>query len=468
MAKQVDTNSFELIKDNPLSAEGVFMYSGKMIGFPDLEQNKLYPVYRPAEELEKAAETFNGVPFIIDHEMLGNGGTPYDKRPASGVLMNVKYKLGKLFGDLKIWSEAMKSKILNGVKELSLGYRSVYERRRGVFNGQRYDFIQRNLRGNHLALVKNGRMGSEMRVYDFQEANTFDSIEFDINNITKDVIMGEKAENKEVEKKTSDEFVSVEKLYAKFPEHKEWIDANKYTRSKDEEEEGKKEEKEEEKPEKPEADKSEEEKKEGDKDGVEVVKSDESKTGFITKKVEDEKVDKRKLIDQIGGILKDKVDDEIIRTILGKAEEIAYNGSEKTKADDADEEKKEEVKEEEKKEEVKEEETKDGCGMDADEIRKEAKVEALKTLRAMDDFASKVFPICGKFTYDAMESVEEMAEEACKRMKLESNGNAMATINGFLAAKSSQQIRFTLDAKEHKTVRFEDEVKSRLDKIFSK
>lgn len=467
MAKQVDSNSFELIKDNPLSASGVFMYSGKMIGFPDLEQNKLYPVLRPPEELEKAAETFNGVPFIIDHEMLGQGATPYDKRPANGVLMNVKYKLGKLYGDLKIWSETMKSKILNGVKELSLGYKSVYERSRGVYNGQRYDFIQRNLRGNHLALVKNGRMGSEMRVYDLCEANTFDSVEFDINNKEKDNEMAKENEEKEVEKKTSDEFVSVEKLYAKFPEHREWIDENKYTRSKDEEEEGKEEEKEEENPPaKPEADKSEEEDKSSE-DKVIVEKDKESKTGFITKKVEDEKVDKRKLIDQIGGILKGKIDDELIRTVLGKAEEIAYNGSEKSESDDADEEKKEEVKEE-KKDEVKEEETKDGCGMDAEEIRKEAKAEALKTLRAMDDFASKIFPHCGKFTYDAMEGVEQMAEEACKKLKLEDNGNPVATINGFLAAKSSQQIRFTLDASEKKISNLDDEVKSRLNKLFSK
>ena len=317
---------------------------------------------------------------------------------------------------------------------------------------------------DHLALVKNGRMGSEMRVYDFREANTFDSVEFDINNKEKEVIMEKDKEQKEVEKKTSDEFVSAEKLYAKFPEYKEWIDANKYTRSEDEE--PKKDE--EEKSKASEKGDAEDPKKKDTEDNIVVEKDKDSKTGFITKKVEDEKVDKRKLIDQIGGILKSKdLDDEIIRTIIGKAEEIAYNGSEKSEADD-EEEKKEEVKEE-KKEEVKEEETKDGCGMDADEIRKQAKEEAIKTIRAMDDFASKVFPHCGKFTYDSMESVEQMAEEACKKLNLETNGNAVATINGFISAKSAQKVVFTLDANEqHKAVNLEDEVKSRLNKIFSK
>lgn len=454
MSKEVDSNSFELVKDNPLSAEGVYLYSGKMIGLPDLDPNKLYPVYRPAEELEKAADSFNNVPFIIGHEMIGKGATPYDQRPASGVLTNVKYKAGKLYGDLKIWSEKMKDKILSGVKELSLGYKSVYERSRGVFKGQTYDFIQRNLRGNHLALVKNGRMGSEMRVYDAKEAMTFDSIEFDINNKTIEKGKSEMADKTDTEPqkeiKTSDEFVSVEKLYAKFPEAKEWIDANKYKRAPEksndaEEKEG-----------------EEGEKKDGEgKDGIVISKTDESKMGYVTKKVDDgeeknEEVDKRKLIDEVGGILKGKVDDEIIRTVMKKMEEASYNKSESGKADDKDEGNGEEKKEDDKSE------GKDGCGMDAAEIRKEA----IASIRKMDNFYKKVLPFTGAFTYDSMESVEELAEEACRKLKLESNGNAYATVEGFIAAKSKAQVHYTLDASESKP-KGKDEVKSRLEALLS-
>lgn len=436
MSKEVDSNSFELVRDNPLSAEGVYLYSGRMIGLPNLDPDKLYPVYRPAEELEKAAESFNNVPFIIGHEMIGEGATPYDQRPASGVLTNVKYKAGKLYGDLKIWSEKMKDKILSGVKELSLGYKSIYERSRGVFKGQTYDFIQRNLRGNHLALVKNGRMGSEMRVYDAKEAMTFDSIEFDINNKTIEKGKSEMAEKTDTEPqkedvKTSDEFVSVEKLYAKFPEAKEWIDANKYKRSSEKSKDG------------------EEGKGEG-KDGVIVEKTDSSKTGFVTKKSDDGeegkgKVDKRKLIDEVGGILKGKVDDEIIRTVMKKMEEASYNKSESGEGEGEGNGK-----------------GNDGCGMDAAEIRKEA----IANVRKMDSFYKKILPFTGAFTYDSMESLEEIAEEACKKLKLESNGNAYATVEGFIAAKGKSQVHFTLDANEPKKAG-KDEVKSRLDALLS-
>ncbi len=67
-----------------------------------------------------------------------------------------------------------------------------------------------------------------------------------------------------------------------------------------------------------------------------------------------ENEDKRKIIDEIGGILKDKVDEEVWRTIVGKIEKIAYKPSETDKADnkckneDDEEEEKEEKFEEEK------------------------------------------------------------------------------------------------------------------------
>ena len=62
-------------------------------------------------------------------------------------------------------------------------------------------------------------------------------------------------------------------------------------------------------------------------------------------KVENEKVDKRKLIDEVAGIMKSAgADDELIRTAIGKMEKIAYDKSEAGKADNACDEDEEEVK----------------------------------------------------------------------------------------------------------------------------
>lgn len=46
-----------------------------------------------------------------------------------------------------------------------------------------------------------------------------------------------------------------------------------------------------------------------------------------------ENIDKRKLIDEVGGILKGEVTEEVWRTVIGKLEKIAYDPSETDKAD---------------------------------------------------------------------------------------------------------------------------------------
>lgn len=67
-------------------------------------------------------------------------------------------------------------------------------------------------------------------------------------------------------------------------------------------------------------------------------------------KVENEDVDKRKLIDEVAGIMKSAgCDDEAIRTAIGKMEKIGYDKSEAGTADNEDE---EEPKEKEEKEDV--------------------------------------------------------------------------------------------------------------------
>lgn len=180
-ARDQDTNGWFEVKDNPLSKEGVFLYRGNQITLPDGTKppklDELYPVYRPAEELsdQEAMDSFKLVPWIDDHAMLGKeelGMTPVEKKGVCGVIgQDVYFKGGTLYGNIKAFSEALARRIESGKKDLSLGYRCRYEHSPGVWNGQNYDYIQRNLRGNHLALVKDGRMGTDVQVLDHDDTN---------------------------------------------------------------------------------------------------------------------------------------------------------------------------------------------------------------------------------------------------------------------------------------------------------
>ena len=169
--REYDTNGWFEVKDNPLSKTGIFQYSGGSIS-PECEQDKIYNVYRPAEELstEECINSFKLLPWIDNHVMLGSedeGLTPAESKGIQGVIGEDVYFDGEyLKGNIKVFSEAMSSLIANGKKELSCGYRCRYEYAPGTYDGVAYDYVQREIRGNHLALVENGRMGPDVAVLD--------------------------------------------------------------------------------------------------------------------------------------------------------------------------------------------------------------------------------------------------------------------------------------------------------------
>lgn len=211
MAKQVDYNDFWYIQDNPITKAGVYPYLGRQID-PSLEPDKVYMVLRPAEEIEKAKETFKLIPLVDEHTMLGADFTPAEKKGIHGVTgEQTTFKNGVLYTPIKIYSEFLKDEIENGKKELSCGYFCKYDLTPGEYNGVHYDAVQRDLRGNHIALVDNGRMGHDVRVMDSMcfACDSMDigeirhSFDFDENKIKRDKFgrFSETAEGGEEEKK---------------------------------------------------------------------------------------------------------------------------------------------------------------------------------------------------------------------------------------------------------------------------
>lgn len=177
--RDFDGNGWFEVKDNPISKVGIFKYQGSQIpGAPD--KSKMYRVLRPAEELGSPAtiKSFMLLPWIDNHAMLGKGEglVPAEQKGVSGVIGQDIYFDpnacdGTLFANLKVFSAAMADLINAGKKELSCGYRCDYDWTPGIWKGKPYDAIQRNIRGNHVALVQKGRMGSDVSVLDHSDAN---------------------------------------------------------------------------------------------------------------------------------------------------------------------------------------------------------------------------------------------------------------------------------------------------------
>ena len=165
MSKRVvDINGWITIKDNPILKAGIFPYLGSEIG--QGEPSRVYNVLRSEEELSKpeTIKSFELVPLINEHFVLGELGTDTDDKPIDGIVgESIYFEAPYLKSNIKVFGKHIKKLIEVGKIELSAGYSCKYI---PVENNPDYDFIQTDIRANHLALVEAGRNGSDVAVQD--------------------------------------------------------------------------------------------------------------------------------------------------------------------------------------------------------------------------------------------------------------------------------------------------------------
>lgn len=410
--KQVDHNDFWYIKDNPLSKVGVFPYLGKQIS-SELEPDKIYQVYRPAEELlsEATVNSFKLLPIVDDHTMLGTepGMMPAEEKGVHGTSGSDVYgKDGKLYGDLKIYSETLKDEIEAGKKELSMGYFCDYELTPGTFDGQHYDAVQRNIRGNHIALVEEGRMGSDVRVMD--RKITMDSMK-EINSMVKSAKRGNRqAFDEDVDKR---ELIREVMAIAAKP-NEDFAGG-------------------------------EQEKEETIAKKLEEMSYNRSESGTAN----DDEVDKREGIRQIMAIVREAGgSEEQIREAAGIAEKISYNDSERSGND------------EEPKKDGEDEEPESCAGDEDEDNDKKSEIKELK--ESMDAMPKAVFAELAKRdrlyktiqektgigTFDcSLMTEKEVARYACDKLDLgAAKGEEIAVLKGYLKAAGTSEIGYSLDS----------------------
>lgn len=176
--RSVDWNGFMEVRNNPISKVGVWPYLGSEIpGAPNPDE--IYWVYRPAEELarQETIDSFKLMPFIDEHEVLGRGGMPAERKGIQGTIgEQVYFDPPYLRANIKIHSSAAQSLIKAGKVELSPCYGCDWSPEVGTFEGKPYQYVQRNIMGNHLALVEEGRTGPDVAVQDHRKF-TLDSAE---------------------------------------------------------------------------------------------------------------------------------------------------------------------------------------------------------------------------------------------------------------------------------------------------
>ncbi len=131
-----------------------------------LDAEKVYQLLRDPEELAKAAPTFNNLPVLSKHVPVSADAHMPDLVVGStgtDAAFNDPY----LTNSAVIWAaDAIDLIDSNKKKQWSCAYRYVADMTPGTYQGLRFDGIMRNIIGNHVALVEEGRVGADAVVAD--------------------------------------------------------------------------------------------------------------------------------------------------------------------------------------------------------------------------------------------------------------------------------------------------------------
>ncbi|MEG2172366.1 MAG: DUF2213 domain-containing protein [Desulfovibrionaceae bacterium] len=169
--RRMDENGFMHVSLSHISKETVNPYYGREI--PDwqnmgLDPERVYQGYRAGEELAQAAATFNGLPLLQGHHV-EHAEAPQKEFRVGSLGTNAVYAAPYLDNSLVITdAEAIRAIEQGTSMELSAAYMYDADFTAGSFEGQPYDFVMRNIRGNHVAIVPEGRAGADVVVADAQ------------------------------------------------------------------------------------------------------------------------------------------------------------------------------------------------------------------------------------------------------------------------------------------------------------
>lgn len=171
--RRIDDSGYLHIEVSNISKANICPYRGNEIpGWQQLglDPDAIYQLYRDPEELAKGAPTFNNMPILSQHMPVNPddwdteipseikiGSTGTDADFAEPYLQN----------SLVVWSGSAIKNIDSDVqKDISCGYFYIPDMTPGDVDGVPFHGVMREIRGNHVAIVPEGRAGPDVVVGD--------------------------------------------------------------------------------------------------------------------------------------------------------------------------------------------------------------------------------------------------------------------------------------------------------------
>lgn len=168
---QIETGEgFLICKNVPIARIGDQQYLGREIGLTGANAERVFTVRRSPKEVfsETALASFEGKPVTDDHppELLTpDTVTMYLKGHAENVRRGAREWQDYVVADLHVQDRGLIDAIQRGKREISCGYECEY-----VHNADD-TYSQKNIRGNHIAVVERGRAGKRAAILDSDTIN---------------------------------------------------------------------------------------------------------------------------------------------------------------------------------------------------------------------------------------------------------------------------------------------------------
>ncbi len=166
--RSTDENGFLHVSLSHITKAAVNPYYGREIpGWREagLAPEAVYYGFRAPDELQKSVSTWAGLPLHIEHHV--DSAEEPARLTRVGAVGEAAWNAPYVDASLTVWDGEAISAIEDGsFRELSCAYRYDPDFTPGQYEGVRYDFVMRDIRGNHVALVEEGRAGPDVVVAD--------------------------------------------------------------------------------------------------------------------------------------------------------------------------------------------------------------------------------------------------------------------------------------------------------------
>lgn len=167
--RHYDDNDHLIVDSTIITKAAVNPYYGHEIPNHEalgLNPDKIYQLLRDPVELQKGMHTFGEKQLLLKHIFV-SADDPQKEMIAGTIGSNLEMVGDDVKGSLTVWDKEAINLIESGkLAELSASYFYDPDMTAGTFNGEPYDGIMRNIRGNHVALVERGRIGRDALVAD--------------------------------------------------------------------------------------------------------------------------------------------------------------------------------------------------------------------------------------------------------------------------------------------------------------